>query len=273
MDAVKCTWGVLVLIVVAGCAKATPSNMADQIKVCGKQYQYPETVVKVEKTPQWVVSSPYGCAAPSPLSPQPKIETAQMSDPFIPPRQALTPVVAVLQGLPRFSASIAPAAAPIPFRPQAEPRPVKPVESSGDVAALCKDEAKPVRTVIHFESGSAVVAPGERTKLVPLVSLPVSYFQIDGYADRSGLLQKNEGLAMRRAQSVATMLSELSGKVVPTQVTGRAGCCFKETDVEPRRVEVTAMVTKPCLTPVKSEARVESSQVNEAKGGRLPMAK
>ena len=276
MDVVKFTSGstVLVLIMVTGCAKYISSTMADQVKVCGKQYQYQETIVTVEKSPQWVISSSHGCPEPVPLSPQPQSKAITKGDPFVPPRQALAPVVTALQGLPVFSAAVSSGAAPGPVRLPGVPQAVKPGDTPIAMPTICKTDPKLVREVIRFEPGSTEVVSEERTKLARFAALPVSYFQIDGYTDRSGSSRKNDALAMQRAQSVSAVLLQTIGKAVPSEVTGRAGCCFKDTSMETRRVEVTGVVQQLCpAMTVPIPRKEELAPAMDTKGGRPPMAK
>ena len=67
----------------------------------------------------------------------------------------------------------------------------------------------------------------------------------------------NEALAMERARGVSRALSEVVGKHMRVEVTGRAGCCHKSTDADTRRVEVTGVMLKPCQPSITSVPSVK----------------
>ena len=86
----------------------------------------------------------------------------------------------------------------------------------------------------------------------------------------------NESLAMERARGVSRALSEVVGKQMRVEVSGRAGCCHKSTDAETRRVEVTGVILKPCQPSITSVPSVKPANVVSSiahKGGTPSMAK
>jgi hypothetical protein len=86
----------------------------------------------------------------------------------------------------------------------------------------------------------------------------------------------NEALAMERARGVSRALSEVVGKHMRVEVSGRAGCCHKSTDAETRRVEVTGVIWKSCqplITSVPSANPANVVSSIEQTGGTPSMAK
>ena len=86
----------------------------------------------------------------------------------------------------------------------------------------------------------------------------------------------NKALAMERARGVSRALSEVVGKQMRIEVSGRAGCCHKSTDAETRRVEVTGVIWKPCQPLIMSVPSVKPTNMVspiEHKGGTPSMAK
>ena len=272
--------GVCAVLSLTSCLAPTRSDLADRINVCGQQYEAKATVVTIEKQPQWLITEPRTCVDRSVLSPQPQPRGEATKKQELAPIK--TVVMGVLQGLPRFvppgqSIPAAGIAVVAPVLPGPVQQPLAPMGGGqGPLMRTCENGSEVVREVIQFALGSNVMTESERAKLARFHGIPVSYFHLEGFTDPTGSVAMNEALAIARAREVARALSEVVGKQMRVEVSGRAGCCHKSTEATTRRVEVTGVIWKPCQPSITSVPSVKPTNVVssiEHKGGTPSMAK
>jgi outer membrane protein OmpA-like peptidoglycan-associated protein len=114
---------------------------------------------------------------------------------------------------------------------------------------------------VNFPAGSAILSPQAKSELTKLAAdattLKGYVVQIKGFTDSSGSVALNQGLSMRRAQSVIAYL-EQGGNIPLTHVLtpGAMGESYPVTSnqtpegrAENRRVEVKVLVSRGISGP------------------------
>lgn len=140
----------------------------------------------------------------------------------------------------------APATAAIPDAPQASDAPRAEMPALR-LATTLETTPAPRRTIVRFASGSANLAPSDKTRLDHAIANAPETGEviITGYTDSTGSLRANQRLAQARAQMVLDHLRTRFPAIQSTLALGaQAACCFIAANDTPqgrsqnRRVEV-----------------------------------
>lgn len=221
--------GTMSLVLAGALAWTSVTVHAGQVaKVCERKHLLPGGIVTVKESRQYVIGTSSTCPEPDLLSPLPSGRI------FSPASDAVSSLLRAAKSLPVV----------LPAQRPAGPSPaIRQVKPFGEE---CAPGAEIRHETLRFDSGSSTVRPQDERKLHQLASGAVQYLRVEGYTDPHGSRELNERLADDRAAAVAALLAKAASGAPAIETVGSASCCYQQDDAASRRVEVTAVVARPC---------------------------